>query len=242
MNHLLQKLIFTLTLALSATLVTSVGHAKDEPDTSSKTSTTKDTKAKESSDTKSTAKDSKTKDSKEKDSKEKKSSDTKSTANESKVNSADKSTKDSKKTDSTTSKKVNDSKSSTKADTKADKTSSKTSQQSTTTSSSSKKATTTTTTTTNNNTAKKQYKNVVVNLNKAGVETFSHYLMGIGKVKAEAIVAYRKENGKFKTIDDLLKITGIGDKVFAGLKKNVSLTTGKTSVSQADKSATTKAK
>jgi comEA protein len=232
MNYLLQKLIFTLTFAISLTLIASVSYAKDELDTTSKTSTTNDSKAKESE----------AKESKAKESKEQKPSDTKS--KDSKVNSADKSTKDSKETDSTPSKKSNDAKrSGAKADSKTDKTSSKTSQQSTTTtSSSSKKTTTTTSTTTKNSTAKKQYKNVVVNLNKANGETFSHYLMGIGKVKAEAIVAYRKQNGKFKTIDNLLKVDGIGEKVFAGLKKNISLTTGKTSVSEADKSAKTKAK
>jgi competence protein ComEA len=235
MNYLLQKLIFTLTLAISVTLVTSVSYAKDELDTTSKTSTTKDSKAKESKEKKSSDTKSTTKDSKAKESKEKKSSDTKSTtqdskAKDSKVNSADKLTKDSKKTDSTTSKKVND----TKSSTKVDKSSSKSLQPSTTTSR--KKATTPT------STGKKQYKDEVVNLNKAGVDAFSHYLMGIGKVKAEAIVAYRKQNGKFKTVDDLLKVEGIGEKIFAGLKKNISLTTGKTSVSQADKSGTTKAK
>jgi competence protein ComEA len=78
--------------------------------------------------------------------------------------------------------------------------------------------------------AKKQYKDIIVNLNKADAKTFSHYLVGIGEKRAKAIIAYRKKNGKFKDIKELLKIEGIGDKIFDGLKKNISLTKGETSV------------
>ncbi len=35
---------------------------------------------------------------------------------------------------------------------------------------------------------------------------------GIGPKKAEAIVAYRQENGKFASIEDLTKVKGIGEK------------------------------
>lgn len=43
-------------------------------------------------------------------------------------------------------------------------------------------------------------------------------LPGIGPSKAAAIIAYREENGKFQTIDDLKNVTGIGDKTFEQLK------------------------
>lgn len=66
----------------------------------------------------------------------------------------------------------------------------------------------------------------LVNINKADANTLIYYLKGIGEVKAGAIVAYRKENGSFKNTDELLKVTGIGEATFAGLKKNVSTTRG----------------
>lgn len=37
-------------------------------------------------------------------------------------------------------------------------------------------------------------------------------LPGIGPSKAQAILAFREENGSFKTIDDLKNVTGIGEK------------------------------
>jgi len=56
-----------------------------------------------------------------------------------------------------------------------------------------------------------------VNINKADAETIAHSLNGIGLKKAEAIVRYRKENGAFKTRDDLINVKGIGEKT---VKKN----------------------
>jgi competence protein ComEA len=35
-------------------------------------------------------------------------------------------------------------------------------------------------------------------------------LSGIGKGKAEAIVAYRESNGPFSSVDELLEVKGIG--------------------------------
>ena len=92
------------------------------------------------------------------------------------------------------------------------------------------------------NTSKKQFKDIIVNINKADAKTFSHYLMGIGAVKAKAIVAYRNKNGKFKELKELLKIEGIGEKIFAGLKNNISLNKGEESAPKAGKSSATKAK
>ena len=55
-----------------------------------------------------------------------------------------------------------------------------------------------------------------VNLNTAD-ETTLTALKGIGKVKAKAIVDYRQSNGPFKSIEDLAKVKGIGDKTVATL-------------------------
>lgn len=49
-----------------------------------------------------------------------------------------------------------------------------------------------------------------VDLNNADVATLEKSLNGIGKTKAEAIVAYREANGPFDSVDELLEIRGIG--------------------------------
>ncbi|MND87978.1 competence protein ComEA [Pseudomonas alkylphenolica] len=51
---------------------------------------------------------------------------------------------------------------------------------------------------------------VKLDLNTADVTTLQTRLSGIGKTKAEAIVAYREEHGAFATVDELLEIKGIG--------------------------------
>ena len=56
-----------------------------------------------------------------------------------------------------------------------------------------------------------------VNLNTAD-ETTLTALKGIGKVKAKAILDYRQSNGPFKTVEDLAKVNGIGDKTVATLR------------------------
>ena len=40
-------------------------------------------------------------------------------------------------------------------------------------------------------------------------------LKGVGMKKAQAIIKYRDENGKFISIDDLLNVNGIGKKILA---------------------------
>lgn len=49
-----------------------------------------------------------------------------------------------------------------------------------------------------------------LDLNKADAATLQRELNGIGKTKAEAIVAYREEHGDFASVDELLEIKGIG--------------------------------
>ena len=56
-----------------------------------------------------------------------------------------------------------------------------------------------------------------VNVNKADAMTIAESLKGIGDVKAQAIVAYRGQNGDFTSVDQLLDIKGIGGKT---LEKN----------------------
>lgn len=54
-----------------------------------------------------------------------------------------------------------------------------------------------------------------VNVNTADAATIAASLDGIGLAKAEAIVAYRKTHGDFKSANDLGAIKGIGDKTLA---------------------------
>lgn len=76
---------------------------------------------------------------------------------------------------------------------------------------------------------KSQYKNTTVNINKANAAALSAYLVGVGPVKAKAIVAYRSKNGKFSNIKDLMKVEGVGEGVYGGLKKNISTSRGESS-------------
>ncbi|OQC05098.1 MAG: ComE operon protein 1 [Candidatus Cloacimonetes bacterium ADurb.Bin089] len=56
----------------------------------------------------------------------------------------------------------------------------------------------------------------IVNINTANLKELCT-LSGIGEVKAQAIIAWREENGSFATIEDLMKVKGIGTKT---LEKN----------------------
>lgn len=49
-----------------------------------------------------------------------------------------------------------------------------------------------------------------VNVNKANAEQIAEELKGIGISKATAIVAYREQNGPFKTVEQLTEVKGIG--------------------------------
>lgn len=46
-------------------------------------------------------------------------------------------------------------------------------------------------------------------------------LDGIGEKLAEEIVTYRKENGAFRQIEDIMEVSGIGEKTFDKIKENI---------------------
>lgn len=64
--------------------------------------------------------------------------------------------------------------------------------------------------------------NNIVNLNTAGLANLCT-LPGIGEVKAQAIIDYRSENGKFQTIDDIVKVKGIGAKTLEKIRHRLSV-------------------
>ncbi len=61
-----------------------------------------------------------------------------------------------------------------------------------------------------------------VNLN-AATATELQALPGIGPSLAERIVAHREQRGPFRTVKDLLKVSGIGPKKFEGLEDLVTV-------------------
>lgn len=61
-----------------------------------------------------------------------------------------------------------------------------------------------------------------VNLNTADAAALDT-LPRVGPAMAERIIAWREANGPFTAIEDLLNVSGIGDKTFEGLKELVTV-------------------
>lgn len=70
--------------------------------------------------------------------------------------------------------------------------------------------------------SKSNEKSGKININtatQADLETID----GIGPALAERIVEYRKQNGKFKNIEELKSVKGIGDKKFESIKEKITV-------------------
>ena len=63
---------------------------------------------------------------------------------------------------------------------------------------------------------------VKVNINSAS-QTELETLPGIGPSTAAKIISYRNENGKFKSIEDIKNVSGIGDSKFNNIKEFISV-------------------
>jgi competence protein ComEA len=61
-----------------------------------------------------------------------------------------------------------------------------------------------------------------VNINTADQKTLAS-LPGVGDVKAEAIIQYRKDNGEFKNAQDLVNVKGIGPQTLKKLAKDITV-------------------
>ena len=62
-----------------------------------------------------------------------------------------------------------------------------------------------------------------VNVNTADAETLAAELDGVGTVRAEAIVEYRKAHGPFGSVEDLASVKGIGEATVASNRENILL-------------------
>ena len=67
-----------------------------------------------------------------------------------------------------------------------------------------------------------QTKSALVNLNTATEADFQT-ISGIGQKRAQDIIAYREANGRFKSVDDLKNVSGIGAKTLEKLKEYVTV-------------------
>lgn len=65
-----------------------------------------------------------------------------------------------------------------------------------------------------------EVKNNIVNINTA-TQTELESLPGIGPSLALRIINYRKENGKFSSVEEIMNVSGIGEARFEALKKYI---------------------
>ncbi|MFA7637533.1 MAG: helix-hairpin-helix domain-containing protein [Monoglobales bacterium] len=56
-----------------------------------------------------------------------------------------------------------------------------------------------------------------ININSAGVSDLMR-LPGIGEATAEKVIAYRDANGEFKSVEEIMNVSGIGEKKFEAMK------------------------
>ena len=65
-----------------------------------------------------------------------------------------------------------------------------------------------------------------ININTAAAKDFEA-LPGIGSKTAALIVEYRQKNGPFKKIEELMNVSGVGEKSFLKLKPRLAVTAAK---------------
>ena len=61
-----------------------------------------------------------------------------------------------------------------------------------------------------------------ISINKGSIKELTT-LTGIGEAKAKKIIEYREKNGPFAKIEDIKKVNGIGDSIFAKIKDSITL-------------------
>lgn len=71
-------------------------------------------------------------------------------------------------------------------------------------------------------TADSENSSELININTAPASELVK-LKGIGEVKAAAIVEYRRINGNFKTVQDIMNVSGIGEKTFEKIRSQITV-------------------
>ena len=74
-----------------------------------------------------------------------------------------------------------------------------------------------------------------VDINKADAATLDRVLVNIGEAKAEAIVAHRKENGPFRSAEQLAEVKGIGLKTVENNRDRIVLGNARAATPKAKK-------
>ena len=69
-----------------------------------------------------------------------------------------------------------------------------------------------------------------VNINTADAATLDEVLLNVGPAKAQAIVEYRRENGAFKSVEQLAMVKGIGLKTVEKNRERITVGSGKAMV------------
>lgn len=78
-----------------------------------------------------------------------------------------------------------------------------------------------------------------VNINTA-TQAELETLDNVGEARAKAIIDYRNKNGKFKSLDELDKVPGIGEKTLESIKKDGTISGVTTAVAKPSESKATK--
>ena len=68
--------------------------------------------------------------------------------------------------------------------------------------------------------SKREVKTSLVNINKASQSELES-LSGVGSSLASKIIEYRNSNGKFSNIEDIKKVSGIGDSKYEAIKDSI---------------------
>lgn len=63
----------------------------------------------------------------------------------------------------------------------------------------------------------------VISINSANAAAIAEAMRGVGYKKAQAIVEWRKKNGRFTSLEQLLEIKGIGEKTLAANRSRIKL-------------------
>jgi len=79
-----------------------------------------------------------------------------------------------------------------------------------------------------------------ININSASAEQIA-LLPRVGLKLAQRVVEYRKTNGSFKKIEDLMEVKGVGEKLFVVLRPHLTVS-GSTTLTQKVKSTGTRSR